>query len=157
MTRGLRIRQARLTDVMAIWHIEKLSFPSPWGLLSFLTELRNPISTTLVAVPTPGGRQQLWGYLIYWLVADEMHILNLAVHPDQRRRGLARSLLAAGLSRAQEAGAACAWLEVRPSNLPAQKLYAAFGFRQVGVRPRYYSDTQEDALLFSLCWEDEEA
>jgi ribosomal-protein-alanine N-acetyltransferase len=156
MTRELRIRQARLTDVMAIWHIEKLSFPSPWSLLSFLTELRNPVSTTLVAAPVSGGRQQIWGYLIYWLVADEMHILNLAVHPDQRRRGLAKSLLAAGLDRAKEAGAACAWLEVRPSNLPAQNLYAAFGFRQVGVRPRYYSDTQEDALLFSLCWEDEE-
>jgi ribosomal-protein-alanine N-acetyltransferase len=156
MTRELRIRQARLTDVMAIWNIEKLSFPSPWGLFSFVTELRNPMSTTLVAAPVSGGRKQIWGYLIYWLVADEMHILNLAVHPDQRRRGLARSLLAAGLSRAKEAGAACAWLEVRPSNLPAQKLYAAFGFRQVGVRPRYYSDTQEDALLFSLCWEDEE-
>jgi ribosomal-protein-alanine N-acetyltransferase len=154
MTPELRLRQARLTDLTAIWTIEKLAFPSPWGLFAFVTELRNPFSTILVAGPPRPRRWQTWGYLIYWLVADEMHILNLAVHPRRRRQGVARALLAAGLDQARADGAACAWLEVRPSNLPAQKLYQASGFRQVGVRPRYYDDNQEDALLYSLCWED---
>ena len=79
-------------------------------------------------------------------------ILNLAVHPEHRRRGLARRLLAEGLAQARTSGAELAWLEVRTSNLAAQALYASFGFKEVGRRPRYYDDTQEDALLLTLDW-----
>jgi ribosomal-protein-alanine N-acetyltransferase len=84
-----------------------------------------------------------------------MHILNLAVHPQQRRRGLARRLLAAGMAQAREMGARVAWLEVRPSNAPALALYHSFGFKEVGRRLRYYDDTQEDALLLAYYWEEE--
>jgi ribosomal-protein-alanine N-acetyltransferase len=95
---------------------------------------------------------QTWGYLIFWVVLDEMHILNLAVHPDHRRRSMARRLLAEGLAQARILGAELAWLEVRPSNFAALGLYKSFGFKEVGRRPRYYDDTQEDALLLTLDW-----
>jgi len=155
MTPGLTICRARRADVKAIWAIEKLSFPSPWSRWSFLTELANPLSHTLVAGPLSPQPWQVWGYIIFWLVAGEMHILNLAVHPDHRRRGIARRLLTEALSRGRSLGAQEAWLEVRPSNSPARALYESFGFEEVGKRPQYYTDTQEDALLLVFAWEEE--
>ena len=109
-----------------------------------------------MAGPPPPQRRQIWGYLIYWVVADEMHILNLAVHPQQRRRGLARRLLIDSMDHARQLGARVAWLEVRPSNAPALSLYHSLGFKEMGRRPRYYDDTQEDALLLAYYWEEEE-
>jgi len=152
MTRRLLIRPAGLADVTAMWAIEKVSFPTPWSRWSFLAELGQRNSHTLVAGPASPHPWQTWGYLIFWVVLDEMHILNLAVAPDQRRRGIARRLLAEGLAQARELGARIAWLEVRPSNAAARALYAAFGFQEVGRRPHYYDDTQEDALLLTLEW-----
>jgi ribosomal-protein-alanine N-acetyltransferase len=153
MTQGFLIRRAGLADIPAIWAIEKVSFPTPWSRWSFLAELGHRNSHTLVVGPPAPQPWQTWGYLIFWVVLDEMHILNLAVHPQRRRRGLARRLLAEGLARARGLGAELAWLEVRPSNLAARGLYESFGFRKVGRRPRYYDDTQEDALLLTLEWE----
>jgi ribosomal-protein-alanine N-acetyltransferase len=109
-----------------------------------------------VAGPVPPKPWKVWAYLIFWVVADEMHILNLAVHPQRRRRGLARRLLTTAMTRARELGAQVAWLEARPSNHPALKLYENFGFKEVGRRPRYYDDTQEDALLLAYYWEEDE-
>ena len=109
-----------------------------------------------MAGPPPPQRWEVWGYLIYWVVADEMHILNLAVHPQQRRRSLARLLLTTSMTQARELGAQVAWLEVRPSNHPALHLYQSLGFKKVGRRPRYYDDTQEDALLLAYYWEEGE-
>jgi ribosomal-protein-alanine N-acetyltransferase len=145
-----------LTDINGIWAIEKVSFLTPWSRFSFLAELGHSLSQTLVAGPSPPQRWQVWGYLIYWVVADEMHILNLAVHPQQRRQGLARRLLDTAMTRARELGAQVAWLEVRPSNHPALNLYQSLGFKKVGRRPRYYDDTQEDALLLAYYWEEGE-
>ncbi len=145
-----------MTDLSGIWAIEKVSFLTPWSRLSFLAELGHSFSHPLVAGPPPPQPWQVWGYLIYWVVAEEMHILNLAVHPEQRRRGVARRLLATAMTQARDLGAQVAWLEVRPSNDPALSLYHSFGFRQVGRRPRYYDDTQEDALLLAFYWEEGE-
>ncbi|MBW1991334.1 MAG: ribosomal protein S18-alanine N-acetyltransferase [Deltaproteobacteria bacterium] len=153
---GWLIRQARLTDVKSIWDIERLSFPVPWSLWCFLSELGNPNSTTLVAGPPPPRPWETCGYLIYWLIGEEMHIMNLAVHPRHRRQGLAKALLREALDRARAAGAKTAILEVRVSNEVAQALYEAFGFQKVGIRPRYYSDNQEDALLMAYYWEEAE-
>jgi ribosomal-protein-alanine N-acetyltransferase len=155
MTQGLLIRRAGLADVPAIWAIEKASFPTPWSRWSFLGELGHGNSHTLVAGPASPLPWQTWGYLIFWVVLDEMHILNLAVHPEHRRRGIARRLLAEGLAQARELGAELAWLEVRTSNLAAQALYESFGFKEVGRRRRYYADTQEDALLLTLDWSED--
>jgi ribosomal-protein-alanine N-acetyltransferase len=152
MTQRLLIRRAGLADVPAIWAIEKVSFPTPWSRWSFLAELGHRYSRMLVAGPPSPQPWQTWGYLIFWVVLDEMHILNLAVHPQLRRRGIARLLLAEGLAQARTLGAELAWLEVRPSNIAARALYESFGFREVGRRPRYYDDTQEDALLLTLEW-----
>ena len=152
MTRRLLIRRAGLADVQAIWAIETLSFPTPWSRWSFLAELGHRNSRMLVAGPPAPQPWQTWAYLIFWVVLDEMHILNLAVHPAQRRRGIARRLLSEGLAQARALGAELAWLEVRPSNTPARALYESFGFKEVGRRPRYYDDTQEDALLLTLEW-----
>jgi ribosomal-protein-alanine N-acetyltransferase len=150
MTRRLLIRRAGLADVSAMWAIETLSFPTPWSRWSFLAELGHRNSHMLVAGPPPPQPWQTWGYLIFWVVLEEMHIINLAVDPAHRRQGIARRLLTEGLAQARTLGAELAWLEVRPSNAPARALYESFGFKEVGRRPRYYDDTHEDALMLTL-------
>ena len=95
MTQGLMIRRAGLADIRAIWAIEKVSFPTPWSRWSFLVELGNPVGHTLVAGPASPQRRETWGYIIFWVTGQEMHILNLAVHPRHRRQGIARSWCAA--------------------------------------------------------------
>jgi ribosomal-protein-alanine N-acetyltransferase len=157
MSPGLTIREAGLTDLKSVLAIEKESFPTPWSRWIFLSELTQSLGHFLVTGPSPPQPWQLWGYIIYWLVADEMHLLNLAVHPEKRCRGVARFLLQEALRRSRALGAKVAWLEVRPSNTPALALYASFGFKEVGRRPRYYEDTQEDAILLVLEWEEESA
>ena len=154
MTQRLLIRRAGLADVSAIWAIEKVSFPTPWSRWTFLAELGQGKSYILVAGPAPPSPWQTWGYLVFWVVLDEMHILNLAVHPQRRRQGIGRRLLAEGTTIAQTLGAQVAWLEVRPSNHAALALYKSFGFKEIGRRPGYYDDTQEDALLLVLEWEE---
>lgn len=154
MTRKFSIRKAGMWDIPAIFAIEKESFPTPWSRLTFLAELNQPVSHFLVIGPSPPAPREIWGYIIFWVAADEMHLLNLAVHPKQRRRGLARVLLTAGLDRARTLGVKVAWLEVRPSNAAARALYESFGFKEVGLRPQYYDDTNEDAILLALHWEE---
>jgi ribosomal-protein-alanine N-acetyltransferase len=156
MTRDLTLRRAGLADVKAIWAIEKQCFPTPWSRWSFLAELGHHSSHILVAGPSSPALWETWGYIVFWVVADEMHILNLAVHPQQRRRGIARALLTEALSLARDLKAQVAWLEVRPSNAPALTLYTNFGFQQMGRRPRYYDDTEEDAILLARYWEEDE-
>ena len=154
MTPPLLIRRAGLTDVKAIFAIEQESFPTPWSRWTFLAELTHAIGHFLVAGPAPPSPWQLWGYIVSWVVAEEMHLLNLAVHPAQRRRGIARALLTKALYQARTQGARVVWLEVRPSNVAALALYQSFGFKEMGRRPGYYEDTQEDAILLALEWEE---
>jgi [ribosomal protein S18]-alanine N-acetyltransferase len=150
MIPGLTIREAGLMDIKAVFAIEKESFPTPWSRWTFLAELSQPVGRFLVIGPSPPEPWQVWGYVVFWIVVDEMHLLNLAVHPDRRRRGLGRLLLEEALSRSRAQGATVAWLEVRPSNLAARALYASFGFKEEGRRPKYYEDTNEDAILLAL-------
>jgi ribosomal-protein-alanine N-acetyltransferase len=154
MTSPPFIRRAGLTDVRSLWEIEKVSFPSPWSLWCFLAEYANSKSTILVAGPPPPEPWETWGYIVYWVLADEMHLLNLAVHPAQRRRSIARSLLTTALAKARDQGAAVVWLEVRPSNAAAQALYRSFGFKEIGIRPGYYVDNGEDALIYAFSWDE---
>ncbi len=152
---GFFIRPARLGDIRAILAIEKESFPTPWSRWTFLAELKQTVGHFLVAGPSTLEPWELWGYIVFWVVADEMHILNLAVHPQHRRRGIAWNLLVAALNQAKDQGARVAWLEVRPSNNAARTLYESFGFEEVGRRPGYYDDTKEDAILLALYWGEE--
>lgn len=155
MTSSPFIRRAGLTDVGSLVEIERVSFPAPWSLWCFLAEYANSKSTILVAGPPPPEPWETWGYIIYWLIADEMHLLNLAVHPRHRRRGIARALLTAGLEQARAQGAAMVWLEVRPSNNAALALYHSFGFEEIGIRPGYYTDNGEDALILAFSWDED--
>jgi len=140
---------ATAADLDALMEIEGRSFPSPWSRQFFQAELEKPYATVLVArTPTPGN-ENILGYIVFWLLFDELHILNLAVCPSCRRRGIATRLLEEVLHQARAHGCRIAWLEVRSSNLPALSLYSSLGFRQIGVRKGYYHDTGEDALIFS--------
>lgn len=125
--------------------IEKASFAKPWQRMLFEAELKHAHALVLGAVSLPA--ETLVAYLCLWLVADEVQVQNLAVHPTFRNRGVGRYLLIQGLEEARRKGAKLATLEVRPSNLAARRLYASLGFFQVGRRPGYYQTEGEDALL----------
>ncbi len=132
-------------DLPAILAIEESSFSSPWTRTAFLYELQNPHSRLTVAE----REGEVVGYICCWDVADEVQILNVAVHPHFRRQGIADLLLRSALEDGQRSGVQSANLEVRGSNLPAIQLYKKLGFRQVGMRRGYYADG-EDALLMIL-------
>ncbi len=135
--------------------VEQASFPSPWSLQLFRQELTNPLARSWVAegpapnsgTDSPEDARSVAGYLFVWMVADEMHIMNLATHPSLRRQGIARMLMGRALALAREKGVRKLVLEVRESNRAARCLYDSLGFRPVGRRPRYYSDTGEDGVV----------
>ena len=138
-------------DLPAVLAIEESSFLSPWTRASFLHELHSPYSQLTVAEQ----RGEVIGYLCCWYVADEVHILDVAVRPESRRQGAGARLLRHALVVGQRKGAQSANLEVRRSNLPAIALYEKFGFQQVAVRRRYYTNG-EDALLMVCYFSSEE-
>lgn len=126
--------------------IERSSFPSPWDINSFLKEIDRDISHFWVLTMD----DVLAGYICFWIFANEVHLLNIAVHKASQRKGVGRRLLAKMVEVGNGEGAETAWLEVRPSNLAARSLYRKAGFREVGRRPRYYRDTDEDAIIMSM-------
>lgn len=136
-----RMRSADLEEVLAI---ERASFSMPWSRGAFIYELEQNRVARCYVVREDG---RLIGYICLWEVADEVHITNVAVHPDLRRRGVGRSLLSAVLDDARQRKLRLVALEVRPSNVEALGLYESFGFRVVGRRRGYYYDTGEDALV----------
>jgi [ribosomal protein S18]-alanine N-acetyltransferase len=141
---------AAASDIDALLTIENQSFLSPWPRQHFKSELEQPHSFTLLAQKHVPSRKTIVGYIIFWLIIDEMHILNLAVQPRYRRQAIARGLILEALRLAQINHCLTAWLEVRPSNRAALTLYQSLGFKLVMTRKRYYNDTGEDALILSL-------
>ena len=136
-----RMGPADLSDVLAI---ERASFSMPWSRGAFLYEMeQNQVARCWVG--RDNGR--VVGYVCLWEVADELHITNVAVHPEAWRHGVGRSLLESVFERARDSGARMVLLEVCPSNVEARALYESFGFRVVGSRRGYYYDTGEDALV----------
>jgi [ribosomal protein S18]-alanine N-acetyltransferase len=144
-----RIRSAVAADAAPLVQIERRCFSDPWSETSFREALESPWSFGLV---TYNGRG-IAGYLIGREVAGTGEVLNLAVSPDHRRRGLARALLRAGLSRLRKRRVEEVYLEVRESNHSAQALYLSLGFRPVGQRSAYYRNPKEDALVLWLALE----
>ncbi len=141
------IRHMTLEDIPAVHTIDLLSFSLPWPENSFRFELTgNPVSRCWVA--ESDGR--LAAMLVLWLVIDEAHIATIATHPDFRRMGIGEHLLIAALRSARTEGATRAFLEVRSGNAAAQAMYKKYGFIVAGVRPRYYKDNNEDAILMNL-------
>lgn len=127
--------------------IETLSFPIPWTRRAFFFELtENDFAFYIVAVIN--GR--VVGYAGMWLVLDEAHITNVAMHPDYRGNGNGRALLTELLTRAAVLGAVRISLEVRVSNRAARDLYRSVGFIDMGTRRKYYSDNDEDAIIMCL-------
>ena len=145
----LVIAPASLEDLDAIVRIEQASFSAPWTRKMIQAELiGNPFATFLVG-RHPAGTS-IVGYVCYWLVFEELRVMTLAVDPPVRRRGIAMALVRYALQDGQNRGAKRAVLEVRASNVSAQNLYARFGFRQVAVRERYYTNPIEDAMIMEL-------
>jgi ribosomal-protein-alanine N-acetyltransferase len=126
--------------------IERTAYTYPWSERFFRQEMQVECARSFLA-ETDG---RIAGYILYWLLPSEIDIHNIAVHKDFRRRGLGRSLLENVVREARNRGSARITLEVRKSNLPAQKLYESVGFTVNGVRKGYYSDDGEDALLMAL-------
>ncbi len=147
---GFDIGEMVPADLDQILAIEEGSFVTPWSRNCFLEELHSRLSKMFVARTTGGGERRVAGYLCAWFVAEEVHILNLACHPGFRRRKAATGLLAHCLHRAGADGMQWAYLEVRRSNDQALSLYSKFGFKPVGLRKGYYTDTREDAIVMAL-------
>jgi len=141
------IRLMTLDDLPAVVAIDRSSFSLPWPENSYHFELtENTVSRCWVAERD----QVVVGIMVVWLIEDEAHIATIATHPDYRRQGVARQLLATALQDAQQRGVLSATLEVREHNQPAIDLYQQFRFQVVGRRKRYYADTNEDALIMTV-------
>ena len=137
----------RVDDLDAVMEIERRSFAEPWSAGLFLHELKVPFSETLLA-RTQNGSSQVVGYVCRWLVGDEVHILNLAVHPEWRRAGIGAALVERVMREAAARGAKMITLEVRRENVAAIALYRRFGFSESGVRRNYYG-RGIDAIIMS--------
>ena len=130
--------------VAGIKEIDDLCFESPWSLKSFESELTNPLAVYFVAI----SEEKVIGYGGYWWVFDEGQITNIAVHPDFRQKGVASSLIEEMVKKCSVTDVYSLTLEVRKSNNPAISLYEKYGFKRVGLRPKYY-DNKEDAVLMT--------
>jgi N6-L-threonylcarbamoyladenine synthase/protein kinase Bud32 len=138
------VREMLPDDVEDVVAIERACFPSPWSSGVFRDELVAPERVWLVAVGERGG---IVGYGGAFVMASDVHILNLAIEEDSRRTGVGREIVVRLLRRAAILGAERVTLEVRPSNVAARRLYESFGLHAVGVRPDYYRDTDEHAVI----------
>jgi ribosomal-protein-alanine N-acetyltransferase len=140
------IREMEWTDVPGVLKIERMTFSTPWSETAFLKEIFNPYSITRVALL----EGKVVGYICVNHLLDEGHILNLAVHPDLRRRGIATALGEKVLDELRKRGCKFLYLEVRVSNHDAIQFYERFGFRHVGFRKNYYTLPKENAVLMLL-------
>ena len=145
------MQESDLEEVVAL---EQSSFTEPWTRKMFLGELQgNPFSTNLVARAEHAewsevSERALAGYIMFWVVFEELHLMNLAVHPELRRHGIAKKLVGRALSAGQ--GSRTALLEVRASNVAALGLYEGFGFKRKALRRGYYEHPHEDAVIMIL-------
>jgi [ribosomal protein S18]-alanine N-acetyltransferase len=142
-TPSFTIRPLGYVDLPQVIAVERRAFPTPWSLAMFVLELSKPSGVCLAAIEAQTGK--LVGYLICSRYDRVWHLMNIAVDPACRRRGIARGMLEEMLERAGLGEQYT--LEVRTSNAPAITLYERFGFRSAGTRRRYYRDTGEDAMI----------
>ena len=138
------IRRMQYRDVPQVAAIEAATFPRPWSEDSFHREVEENAVARYLVIDRDG---EILGYAGAWVVIDECHITNIAVKESERGRGWGRRLMTALMQYVSNLGAAWADLEVRVSNLTAQKLYQGAGFISIGKRKRYYEDNGEDAFL----------
>ncbi|HEX3697191.1 MAG TPA: ribosomal protein S18-alanine N-acetyltransferase [Polyangia bacterium] len=142
------IEPMKAADLDAVMEIERVSFRSPWSRQVFLEELTRDWAHVDIVREVQSG--DVVGFANYWLVADEVHVLNLATHPQARRAGHASRMMAHMIDFARRELCRYVTLEVRRSNGAALRLYRRFAFRAIGVRPNYYAEDQEDAIVMLL-------
>ncbi|MFC7441610.1 ribosomal protein S18-alanine N-acetyltransferase [Laceyella putida] len=146
-------RPMELVDLTRIEEVENLSFPTPWPRKAFYNELVLNQFAHYTVVSVDG---EIAGYCGFWLILDEAHITNVAIHPDYRGRGLGKAILLHVMQLARELGAASMTLEVRVSNHVAQRLYEHLGFVRSGLRKEYYTDNKEDAFIMWVTLHEQE-
>jgi ribosomal-protein-alanine N-acetyltransferase len=146
MDARFHIRPAALADAPTLSRLERQCFSDPWSTEGFREVLATPVCFGLIGE----AGLEIQGYLLARAVAGEGEILNLAVVPGARRRGIGGALLEVGLRQLRNRGAREVFLEVRESNQAARAMYQSRGFRVVGARQRYYRQPVEDALVFRL-------
>ncbi len=144
--------EARYSDLDEILIIEHEAQPSPWARGVFEKEFELPYSWIWILKDVNGVAN---AYLVFWVVHDEVHILNVVTSPSARRQGMARTLVEACIETAQAAEMTTITLEVRETNTAARALYEGTGFVQIGRRKKYYSDNGEDALVLALILEED--
>ncbi|SDZ50313.1 ribosomal-protein-alanine N-acetyltransferase [Evansella caseinilytica] len=140
----IQIRLMELDDLDQVMEVEKDAFTSPWSRAAFVNEITtNQFAYYFVAIM--GNR--IIGYIGVWIIIDEAHITNIAIHSEYRRRGIGEKLLDGAMELAKMLGSKKMTLEVRVSNENAMRLYRKKGFQNGGIRKRYYTDNQEDAQI----------
>lgn len=149
MVEEITLTPMTLQDLEAVHAVERTSFMTPWSMRAFVSELTENAYADYIVARTGDGA--VVGYAGQWIVLDEAHVTNIAVHQSHRGRGIGERLLLELMSRGSARGARRMTLEVRRSNLPAQQLYLKLGFVARGVRKGYYTDTREDAIVM---WRD---
>lgn len=142
-----KIHRMQESDLDEVMEIERESFSMPWSRWTYERELKDTERSHLFVVKTD---KQVVGYIGFWIVLDEMHIITIAVRKAFRHMGFGTMLMSHALMSAIEHGVKRATLEVRTSNLPAQNLYEKFGFEKVFIRRGFYTDTGEDAYVMWL-------
>ena len=143
------IEQMKACHVTQVAQLEKICFSEPWSEKSVASELENKLAFWLVAVEG----ETVAGYVGSQTVCEETDMMNVAVHPDYRRQGIAEALIVSLLENLKEQGSHSLTLEVRASNVPAIALYEKLGFAEVGRRKNYYRNPKEDALILRKEWE----
>ncbi len=146
MEEALRVSRMTEKDLPEVLAIEQASFPMPFSENMFRTELLLDVASLWV-VKLEG---HVAGYLDYWKVADEMHVITIAVRADCKRKNIASKLIEHMIHDAKQRGVSFISLDVRVSNTPALHLYNKYGFQRTGVRKGYYQDNREDALIMTL-------
>lgn len=144
----MKITEMTRFHVSQVAALEMLCFSEPWSEKSVASELENELSLWLVAEED----STVLGYVGSQSVLEETDMMNIAVHPDCRRRGIAAALIEALITRLKARGSRCLKLEVRASNRPAIALYESMGFTQLGMRKNYYRNPKEDALILGKEW-----
>lgn len=140
----MKTRAMRVEDIDAVCNIEKLCFPTPWSYDSFVSEIEQNKFARYTVLELDG---KVIGYGGMWKILDEGHITNIAIHPDVKGNGYGNILVKGLIEMAENEGIERITLEVRKSNIIAQNLYKKYGFKDCGIRPKYYEDNGEDAII----------
>ena len=138
------LRKMKKEDIDDVLEIERTSFTTPWSREAFTKEIDENNLAHYIVVEK---KNKVVAYGGIWLIVDEGHITNIAVHPDYRGQGIGNILVEGLIDTCKEMNVDRMTLEVRRTNHVAQSLYDKYGFESCGIRPRYYTDTNEDAII----------